>query len=404
MSPELEEFRLRILKHAALVAGRADKVKSEASTNASLVQPFLTALGYDVGNPDEVFPEHHADYSQKYQNKVDYAILHQGEPVVAIESKRVGADMKDDSGQLRSYFHALQKVKLGILTDGLKYQFYADSDKENVMDEAPFLRFDFSKIAKDNSVDDSTLEGIAAIRRGLFNPEDVGAEAKRKLLFESVVGVIKKFKSEPSDEFVTFIVRQSEVGGKITKITQRIVEANRELVRSAMEAFVAQEALSRFGYAPKDVVKTPSEPLDASTSVSASTSEPEVELNAPTDVELNIFEYVKYRLFYLVRNEVFFQEVQKLQFRKSKSTFRIYYGKPNAGSLLDCREQKDGKALIQFPALEGKEMAYAKSSELDDSLLKAFTKRAADAGIKFDTPPPALRAISGGQAGSGTTS
>lgn len=396
MSPEFEEFRSSVLKLAALVAGRADKVKSEASTNTSLVQPFLAALGYDVGNPDEVFPEHHADYSQKYQNKVDYAILHQGVPVVAIESKRVGADMKDDSGQLRSYFHALQTVKLGILTDGLKYQFYADSDKEAVMDDTPFLRFDFAKIAKENSIDDNTLEGIAAIRKGSFNPEDVGAEAKRKLLFESVVGVLKKFKIEPSDDFITFILRQSEVGGKISKITQKIIDANRELVRSAMEDFVAQEALSRFGYAPKDVVKTLPEPLEATAAAPVAVSESGIEQNVPSDIEMKIFEYIKDRLFYLVRSEVLFQEVQKLLFRKTKATFRIYHGKPNIGSLLDCHEQKDGKVLLQFPALENKEMPYVASSELDESLLRSFTKRVAEAGVKFDTPS-VLRAISGGQ-------
>ena len=85
MSPELEEFRQRVLQHAKLVVARAEKVVSEASTNASLVQPFLTTLGYDVGNPDVVYPEHHADFSDKYQNKVDYAILHQGIPVIALE-------------------------------------------------------------------------------------------------------------------------------------------------------------------------------------------------------------------------------------------------------------------------------------------------------------------------------
>jgi predicted type IV restriction endonuclease len=394
MSPELEEFRSNVLKLAILVTSRSDKIKSEASTNTSLVQPFLTTLGYDVGNPDEVFPEHHADYSQKYQNKVDYAILHQNTPVVAIESKRVGADMKDDSGQLRSYFHALQTVKLGILTDGLKYHFYADSDKENVMDDAPFLRFDFARIAKDNSIDDNTLEGIASIRRGSFNPEDVGAEAKRKLLFESVVSVIRKFKMEPSDDFIIFILRQSEIGGKISKMTQKIIESNRELVRSAMEAFVAQEALSRFGYAPKDVVKTVAEPLEAPAAASVAAPEPEL---VPSDAELKLFDYAKYRLFYLVRVDALFQEVQKLLFRKTKATFRIYYGKPNVGSLLDCREQKDGRIVVQFPALEGKEMIYSVSPELDDSLLRSFTKRVTEAGVKFDTSP-VLRSISGGQA------
>jgi hypothetical protein len=134
MSPEREEFRKRVLEHASTVFRRAPKIDNEAKTNASLVQPFLTMLGYDVANPDEVSPEHHADFSEKYQNKVDYAILHAGKPVIALESKRAGAPMKDDRGQLRSYFNACLTVKLGILTDGLIYELYADSDKPNMMD------------------------------------------------------------------------------------------------------------------------------------------------------------------------------------------------------------------------------------------------------------------------------
>ena len=202
MTPEIEEFQQRLIAHAKVAVARAAKVESEASTNASLVQPFLTTLGYDVTNPDEVFPEHHADFSEKYQNKVDYAILHQGVPVIALESKTVGAPMKDDRGQLRGYFNACPTVKLGILTDGLKYEFYADSDKPNMMDETAFLRLDLAEVAKDGAIDDNTLGGVAAIRSGLFNPENVGAEAKQKLLFESIVGTIKQFKSEPSDDFI----------------------------------------------------------------------------------------------------------------------------------------------------------------------------------------------------------
>jgi predicted type IV restriction endonuclease len=260
MTPDLEEFQQRLIAHAKLVVSRSPKVDSEAKTNASLVQPFLTALGYDVTNPDDVSPEHHADFSDKYQNKVDYAILHNGAPVIALETKRVGGSKKDDIGQLRSYFNACQSVKLGILTDGLEYRFYADSDKPNMMDDNAFLRLDFSAVAKNGDIDENTLSGIAAMRRGFFNPEDVGAEAKKKLLFESIVETIKKFKSDPSDDFIRFILGDSAVGIKIAKITQKIVDLNRDVVRSAMEAFVAQEALARFGYAPKDVVRTQQEP------------------------------------------------------------------------------------------------------------------------------------------------
>lgn len=396
MSPDLEDFRQRFLTHAKLATERAPKIDSEAKTNASLVQPFLTTLGYDITNPDEVSPEHHADFSEKYQNKVDFAILSQGLPVIAIESKRTGAAMKDDRGQLRSYFNASPTVKLGILTDGLKYEFYADSDKPNMMDETAFLRLDLAEVAKNNSIDDNTLGGIAVIRSGLFNPEDVGTEAKRKILFESVVDTIKQFKAAPSDEFVRFIIGCSAVGEKITKVTQKVVDANRDLVREAMEAFVAQEALSRFGYAPKDVVRAPERQEAAAIPPLANQSETEAEGYLPTKSEMQVFDYAKNRLYYLVRNDVLFQEALKITFRKTKTSMRAYYGKPNSGSLFDYREHKEGKISLQFPALGGREIPYEISADLDDCLLKSFTQRATEAGIAYDTAP-VLRAIQGGQ-------
>jgi predicted type IV restriction endonuclease len=397
MSPELEEFRQRIITHSKLVMSRATKIDSEAKTNASLVQPFLTVLGYDGSNPDEVSPEHHADFSEKYQNKVDFAILHNGDPVIAIESKRVGAPMKDDRGQLRSYFNACQTVKLGILTDGIKYEFYADSDKPNMMDEAAFLRVDFAEVAKNNSIDDNMLGGIAAIRSGLFNPEDVGAEAKRKILVESIVETINKFKSDPSDDFIRFILGCSPVGGKITKVTQKIVDTNRDIVRSAMETFVAQEALARFGYAPKDVVKASPERLEpVATTSPGPIPEAETESFSPSEAESEIFTYIRNRLFFLVRQDALFKEVQKLSFRKTKTSFRVYYERPNSGSIFDYKEHKDGKVSLVFPAFS-REINYEHSSELDECLLQSFLKRAADAGVSLDSAP-VLHAIKGGQA------
>src|ERR1700722_12404390 len=377
MTPELEEFQQRLVAHAKLVVSRAPKVDSEAKTNASLVQPFFTTLGYDVTNPDDVSPEHHADFSDKYQNKVDYAILHNGAPVIALETKRVGAAKKDDIGQLRSYFNACQTVKLGIITDGLKYEFYADSDKPNMMDEAPFLRLDLSVVVKNGNIDDNTLSGIAAIRRGFFNPEDVGAEAKKKLLFESIIETVKKFKSDPSDDFIRFILERS---AKITKITQKIVDLNRDVVRSAMEAFVAQEALARFGYAPKDLVRSQPEPT-ATVTPPPVAAELEVEGVSPSEVERNTFAYAKNRLYYLVRNDVLFQEVQKIAFKKGKMSFRVYYLKPNNGSLFDYKQQKDGKGALVFPAVNGEEIGCEPSEKLDEYLLKAFIKRATEAGV-----------------------
>lgn len=398
MSPDIEEFRQRLLTHAKLAVSRATRVDSEAKTNNYLVQPFLKELGYDPGNPDEVAPEHHADFSEKYQNKVDYAILHEGQPVIAIESKRVGAAIKDDRGQLRSYFNACQTVKLGILTDGLKFEFYADSDKPNMMDEGAFLRLDLKEIAKNNSVDDHTLRGLADVRRGFFSPENVGAEAKRKMLFESIVETIKTFKSEPPDESIRLVLSHSSVGSKIVKVTQKILDANREIVRSAMQVFVDQEGLAKFGYAPKDVVKAPTEQQDAP-SAPAVPAESPPEVFQPSAAEQAVLSYAIKRLLFLSRNEILFSEAQKISSRKTKTSFRVFYERPNNGSLFDYKEHRDGSVTLQFPALEGKEVAPEPSAELDECLVRAFTRRVAEAGIAVDAAP-VLHTIKGGHTSS----
>jgi hypothetical protein len=111
---------------------------------------------------------------------------------------------------------------------------------------------------------------------------------------------------------------------------------------------------------------------------------------------MNALNYAKNRLFYLVRAEALFQEVQKITFKKMKTSFRIYYERPNNGSLFDYREHKDGKVSLQFPALNRNDIPYVFSAELDECLLKAFTLRVTEAGISFDSPP-ALRTIPGGQ-------
>jgi hypothetical protein len=286
----------------------------------------------------------------------------------------------------------------GILTDGLKYEFYADSDKPNMMDDAAFLRLDLAEVAKKGAIDDNTLEGVAAIRSGSFNPEDVGAEAKRKLLFESIVEIVQNFKSAPTDDFIRFILGKSTVGGKITKLTQKIVDANRDVVRSAMEAFVAREALARFGYSEKTLVRTPPERQEQLSHVTVSNAlvEPEGPVFSPSEVEVSVFNYVKNRLYYLVRTEVLFREVHNITFRKTKTSFRVYYKRPTNGSLFDYKEHKADNASLHFPGLGGKDISYEFSTEVDDSLLKAFTLRVSEAGISLDSSPE-LRTIAGGQ-------
>ena len=49
--------------------------------------PFIQALGYNVFNPMEVVPEFTADIGTKKHEKVDYAIMQDGNPIILIEVK-----------------------------------------------------------------------------------------------------------------------------------------------------------------------------------------------------------------------------------------------------------------------------------------------------------------------------
>lgn len=51
--------------------------------------PFFNLLDYDVFNPQEFIPEFTADVGTKKGEKVDYAIMKDGKPVILIEAKGV---------------------------------------------------------------------------------------------------------------------------------------------------------------------------------------------------------------------------------------------------------------------------------------------------------------------------
>ena len=124
-----------------------DKVKGEQATIDAFVKPFIRALGYDDTNPTEVVPQFTADIGTKQGEKVDLAILKNGKAIMLIECKDWSSDLpKEDVSQLFRYFTAITEARIGVLTNGILYRFYTDSEKPNVMDTEPFFEFDMSNI------------------------------------------------------------------------------------------------------------------------------------------------------------------------------------------------------------------------------------------------------------------
>ena len=88
--------------------------------------------------------------------------------VIAIECKTVRMPLKHERGQLRSYFNDMPVVKIGVITAGLSYEFYADSDELNMMNTMSFLVLDFRDIDKDK-IENSINENFHDLTSVIFS-------------------------------------------------------------------------------------------------------------------------------------------------------------------------------------------------------------------------------------------
>jgi hypothetical protein len=206
-----------------------ESMKSEEATKTTLILPFIAALGYDIYNPTEVTPELISDYGVKKGERVDYAILRDGDPIILFECKPHTTDLaKVHASQLYRYF-SVTKARFGILTNGLVYQFFADLDEPNKMDEKPFFEFSIIDI-KEPQVEE--LKKFSKINYDLTNILNTASYLKytnqiKKILTEQI--------QNPSDELVKLIASKVYNG----KITATVKDQFTSLIQQSFKNVIA---------------------------------------------------------------------------------------------------------------------------------------------------------------------
>ena len=202
---------------------------TEEATKNAFIMPFLSVLGYDVFNPHEVIPEFTADVGTKKGEKVDYAILKDGEPIILVEAKRLNVKLqKAQHNQLYRYF-ATTHSRIAILTNGIEYKIYSDLNAPNVMDNEPFLSFN---VVTDNI--DMYISSLEQFQKNCFNIKDI-TESAIYLKYAKVVEktFLEDLKS-PSDELVKYFLSQPEI--KTTgKITQKMIDKHRDITKETLQ-------------------------------------------------------------------------------------------------------------------------------------------------------------------------
>lgn len=131
----LEDVRSRIVKY------RSRRRINEENTKATLIEPVLRAIGWDVEDLDEVVRE----YKFKRQDKpVDYALLELRVPRLLIEAKALKEDLNDRKwiSQIIGYA-AVAGIEWAVLTNGDEYRLYNTHAPVHV-DEKLFRRVQVS--------------------------------------------------------------------------------------------------------------------------------------------------------------------------------------------------------------------------------------------------------------------
>ncbi|HFL2478033.1 TPA: type I restriction endonuclease [Clostridioides difficile] len=221
------DFSDKINQFSKRIETLKNNLTTEEATKTALIMPLFQILEYDIFNPLEFMPEFIADVGVKKGEKVDYAILKDGKPLILIEAKCASDKLKKHDAQLFRYFTATE-AKFAILTNGIIYKFFTDLEEKNKMDEKPFLVLNLL------NMDDNKISHLKKFTKNSFDIDtifNIASELKYTSLIKSQLNMQLE---NPSDEFVRFIINDFYNGIK----TQNVVEKFRPIVKRSLSQFV----------------------------------------------------------------------------------------------------------------------------------------------------------------------
>ena len=131
------DFIDQLKQFSKRVESMKDSIQTEEATKllSSCLSLPCSATTYSIHK--SLFQSLQQMWESKKGEKVDYAIIKEGEPVILIECKSIQENLDRHDSQLFRYF-GTTTAKFAILTNGLIYRFYTDLDSPNKMDDDPF--------------------------------------------------------------------------------------------------------------------------------------------------------------------------------------------------------------------------------------------------------------------------
>jgi hypothetical protein len=213
---------------------------NEAKTRMYLVEPFFKILRFDPGFENgNLVPEYDADFANLKGKKVDYVILFKGKPEILIEVKKVATKLTTkNTSQLNEYFNNTSESKIGILTNGIVYEFYCkNTNGGNNLHPTPFYTFNWE------NVEGSQIEKLAEYYATSIDVKAIIDSAQESFFLERFEEGMFKELSKPSKEFIKAIFSHMEGANLTENIENKIRQfINSVSIKSALDRLVVEES------------------------------------------------------------------------------------------------------------------------------------------------------------------
>lgn len=324
-------------------------IETEEATKNAFVMPFiLNVLEYNVFDPGEVVPEFTADVGVKKGEKVDYAVLKEGKPIILFECKKVGVELdKEPAEQLRRYFAVLE-ARFGVVTDGMVYRFYTDLEKPNIMDAKPFLEFNML------DYEESLVDELKKFSKTSFDIDTILDTANELKYTREIKRILGEQWVSPSDEFTRFFAKKVYRG----KLTQGVRRQFTQFTVSALHQFVSERISDRLksALAQEQTVGAPSRTQEASLAPAAIDDVGEDDLTT-TEEEFQAFYIVKAILREIV-------DAKRVAMRDQKSHFSVLLDNNNRKAICRLHFNSARKRLGLFD--EQRREEFIQIDDVDD--------------------------------------
>lgn len=348
-----------------LLAEKAKKtignLTTEEATKNALVMPFLSTLGYDVFDPDEVVPEFTADIGTKKGEKVDYAIVRDGKVIILIEAKKAGLELATEhANQLYRYF-SVTSARIGILTNGHQFHFYSDLDEPNKMDSTPFLKIDLLNIQE------SVISEVEKLSRSSFDLENMLLTATDLKHINGIQSLFERQIHSPDEDFVRFFFSRTNPNARFT---QNAKDQFSTLVKDTISRLISDRVDERLR-AALEHGKPPSQSRQVISQTDEDTSTKDESGIITTEEELEGYRIIRAIVCSIV-------SAARISYRDSKTYFSIIVDNNNRRTICRLHFNRSQKYIGLFDAekkevrhaIEQLEDIYNHSDQLRDSARK----------------------------------